>query len=306
MLWVAIAVSLSAAPVTSASHRDHEDCQQSADPDRGIAGCTHIIEARGEAARSRTIAYYNRGNAHYAKGDYDRAIADYTEAIWLDPTSPLVFNNRGKAYLGEGDLDRAIADYDEAIRLDPLSANPFNNRGKAYLGKGDYGRAIADYTEVIRLDPKNADGYRLRGIAHLYGGTPAAALADVSQASEVDPKDGYNALWLDIVGRRNHIPSRLSQTSAKLDMTAWPAPVIRMFLGQMTPAGVLAAADDPDPSKKKGRLCEASFYGGELALLTSARDEVTRLLQTAASDCPKNFDEWGAANVELKALGVTR
>jgi len=306
MLWAVVAASLTAAPVSGASQRDHADCNQAGDRDRSIAGCTRILEARGETAKSRSIAGYNRGNAYYAKGDYDRAIADYTEAIWLDPTSALVFNNRGKAYLGKGDLDRAIADYDEAIRLDPQSVNPFNNRGKAYLGKGDYGRAIVDYTEVIRLDPKNADGYRLRGVAYLYSGDVAMALADVSRASEVDPTDAYNALWVDIVGRRSNVPSRLSLAIAKIDMTAWPAPVIRMFLGQMTPAGALAAADDPDASKKKGRVCEANFYGGQLALRTRAPDEVTHLFRLAASDCPKNFDEWSAANVELKALGVAR
>jgi len=306
MLWAVVAASLATAPVSGASQRDHADCNQAADRDRSIAGCTRVLEARGETARSRAIAAYNRGNAYYAKGDYDRAIADYTETIWLDPPSAAVFNNRGKAYLGRGDLDRAIADYNEAIRLDPKSVNPFNNRGKAYLGKGDYGRAIADYAEVIRLDPRNADSYRLRGIAYLYSGNVAKALADVIRASEADPTDAYSALWVDIVGRRNNVPSRLPQAVAKIDMVAWPAPVIRMFLGQMTPADALAAADDPDAGKKKGRVCEANFYGGELALLTRAQDEVTHLFRLAASDCPKNFDEWGAANVELKALGIAR
>jgi lipoprotein NlpI len=305
LAWAVIA-SLSAAPASGASQRDRDDCNQAGDRDRSIAGCTRILEAGRETANSRAIAYYNRGNAYYAKGDNDRAIADYTESIWLDPKSALVFNNRGKAYLGKGNFDRAIADYTEAIRLDPRPVNPFNNRGKAYLGKGDYGRAIADYTEVIRLDPKNADSYRLRGIAFLYSGAVAKALSDVSQASEVDPNDAYNALWVDIVGRRNNVPSRLSQAIAKIDMTAWPAPVVRMFLGQMTPAAALAAAVDADAGKRKGQVCEVNFYSGELALRTSARDEVTRLFRLAASDCPKNYDEWGAANVELKALGIAR
>jgi hypothetical protein len=32
----------------------------------------------------------------------------------------------------------------------------------------------------------------------------------------------------------------------RIDMTKWPAPVIRLYLGQMTPDSVLAAADSPD------------------------------------------------------------
>ena len=96
----------------------------------------------------------------------------------------------------------------------------------------------------------------------------------------------------------------MAQASAQVDMTAWPAPVIRMFMGQMTPAATLAAADDPDPNKKKGQVCEANFYSGELALRTGAKDEATRLFRLAVGDCPKLYDEMAAAIAELKALGA--
>jgi lipoprotein NlpI len=75
-------------------------------------------------------------------------------------------------------------------------------------------------------------------------------------------------------------------------------------MGQITPAAVLAAADDPDASKKKGQVCEANFYSGELSLTKGSKDEATRLFRLAASDCPHSFDEWDAANAELKALGL--
>jgi lipoprotein NlpI len=71
-------------------------------------------------------------------------------------------------------------------------------------------------------------------------------------------------------------------------MAVWPAPVIRMFLGQMTPAAVLAAADDPDVNKKD-QVCDANFYGGELALRTGAKDEAARLFRLAARDLPEVY-----------------
>jgi len=197
-----------------------------------------------------------------------------------------VIQNRGTST-----RSRAITYYARAIK---------------YKAKGDNDRAIADYNEAIRLDPKDAVAYRSRALAYLYGGNPAKALADLSQASELDPKDAYHALWVDIVGQRNNVPSRLSQAIAKIDMTAWPAPVIRLFLGQMTTAVVLAAADDPIATKKKGQVCEANFYSGEFALRTGATDEATRLFRLAAGDCPRSFIEWDAANAELKALGAAR
>jgi lipoprotein NlpI len=110
-------------------------------------------------------------------------------------------------------------------------------------------------------------------------------------------------------------------------MTKWIAPVIRLYLGQLTPEAVLAAADDlnenASPERvdlgddqtvaqrelvkrgltKKGQICQANFFSGELALQRGAKDEATRLFQLALTGCSKDFIEYGGANAELKALG---
>jgi lipoprotein NlpI len=78
--------------------------------------------------------------------------------------------------------------------------------------------------------------------------------------------------------------------SAKLDMTAWPAPVVRHFMGEIDLAALLAAASDPDPVKAKGQLCEARFYGGELILLNGGKDVAERFFRLAASECPLRND----------------
>jgi lipoprotein NlpI len=283
---------------------DDMDACRRVSGEEAIAACSRAIGSGRWRGPDLAKAFNNRGTAYYAKGDYDLAIADYNEAIRLDPKYSFAYNNLGNAYRANGDYDRAVANYNAAIRLDRKSVAAYYNRASAYYGKGDKNGAIADYSEAIRLDPKSPYAYRERGLAHLYSGTLAKALADVSQASKLDQKDAYNALWVDIVGQRNNLPSRLSQAISKIDMTIWPAPMIRMFLGQMTPADVLAAADDPDAAKKKGRVCEANFYSGELALRTGAKDVATSLFRLAASECPKTFDEWLAANAELKALGA--
>jgi len=146
--------------------------------------------------------------------------------------------------------------------------------------------------------------YFARGRWYFFAGSVERALADLNQASAQEPKDAHTALWVDIVSRRNNLPSRLSQASSRIDMTVWPAPVIRLFMDQMTPAAVLTATDDPDATKKKAQVCEANFYSGELSLTKGLKDEATRLFRLVASDCPHSSDEWDAANAELKALGV--
>jgi lipoprotein NlpI len=185
-------------------------------------------------------------------------------------------------------------------------ASAHHNRGLAYRANGDHERAIADYSEAIRLVPKDADVHFDRGLAYLYDGNPAKALADALQASRLDPSDAYHAIWVDIIGHRHNVPSRLPLAIKKIDMKAWPAPVIRLFLGEMAPAAVLAAAEDRDATKKNNQVCEANFYSGEWALRTAEKDEATRLFRLAASDCPRGFIEWSAANAELKALGVAQ
>ena len=218
------------------------------------------------------------------------------------PNFAQAYDNRGSAYQAKGDIDRAIADHDEAIRLDPRYAAAYDNRGGAYQAKGDHDRAIADFDEAIRLDPKNLNAYYDRALANLYAGALPEALADLNQASALNPKSAYTALWLDIIGQRNKVPSRLSQATSQIDMAAWPAPVIRMFLDQMTPAAVLAAADNPNAATKVRQVCQANFYSGEFALRQGTKDEAARLFRLAAGDCPKTFNEWSLANAELKAL----
>jgi lipoprotein NlpI len=270
--------------------------------DVAIAACSRAIASGRYRGSNLAELYTNRGVEWRAKGDNDRAIADYTEAISLDPKYAVAYNNRGLAWSAKGDLDRAIADYDSAIQLDPKNALAYDNRGKAWKDKGNYERAIADYNEVIRLDPKYATGYFSRGRANLYAGALPKALADLNQASELNPKHVYTALWLDIVKKRSKLPSGLAEATKQIDMTKWPAPVVRLYLGQLTPEAVLDAADDPNAETKKGKVCEANFYTGELALQQGKKDEARRLFGLAAADCPKGFVEYEGAKAELQAL----
>ena len=341
-LLAATIAALAAPPALAQSQQQTDSCtsrDRALTPDLRINACTTLIQSGQERGKSLAPYYAERCRAYNEKGDYARAIEDCNAAIHIDPANVNAFLSRGAVYGGKGDADRAIADFDAATRLDPKLAGPFNNRGiaykakgdldraiaefnaairldpnrataflgrgDAYKAKGDLDRAIADYDEGIRLAPKRADNYIGRGIANLYGGAPAKALADLDQASKLDPKDAYAALWLDIVEKRSNLVSRLPQGIAQIDMTRWPAPVIRMFLGQMEAQALLAAADHANAYTKSGQVCEANFYSGVLALRQGAKDQATRLFRLAVADCPKDFIELHAANVELKTLGVT-
>ena len=165
---------------------DWNDCSQGENNDKGIRGCTSIINSGGH--KGHESAYYNRGAAYQTKGDYDRAIADYDQVIRLNPEAVRAYNNRGVAYNAKGDHHRAIADYDQAIRLNPENDKSYNNRGVTYQRKGDHDRAIADYDQAIRLNPELAKAYDNRGTAYAKKGDRGRAIADYDEAIRLGPK----------------------------------------------------------------------------------------------------------------------
>ena len=165
-------------------------------------------------------------------------------------------------------------------------------------------RAIADYSEAIGIAPKNRIYYLARGRAEMYAGMLPKALADLNQSSELEPRDPYTALWIDIVDKRSNLPSRLAEATKQIDMTKWPAPVIRLYLGQLTQEEALAAADDASPRTKQQQVCVANYYAGELALAQGKVDEAKRLFALVVADCRKASAEYAPATAELRVLGA--
>ena len=271
------------------------------------ARATSIRQSPISAKQSASIyayAYYNRSAAYRAKRDYHRALADFNEAIRLDPKIALIYADRCTAYDGTGDPDRAIADCSRALDLDPGFALAYSQRGRAFRAKGDSDHAIADYSDAIRLDPKDASAYFVRGRLNLHYGPLPKSLADLTQASALHPKDAYIALWFAIASLRSGRSEQWADATRQIDMTRWPAPLIRLYLGQAPPEAVLAAADVPDPVVRKKQVCEANLYSGELALQRGEKAEATRLLRAAAADCPKTAIEYEGAVAELKKLAL--
>ena len=303
------------------------------DSDRALTDCNEAIRIN----RNLAPAYLNRGNVYLSKSDLDHAFADFNEALRLDPKNAWAYAERGNLYKNQGDFDRALVDLNEAIRLDPGYALAHFSRGDLYKSKGDIANAMTDMNDTIRLDPNYALAYFVRGrLSYMLGNSPAAledfskaikldaneatsyfnrgvayyviggrnpdAIADFKKAGELDPKDAYAALWRELAERRNNSPSHLAEAAKQLDMTVWPAPVIRHFLGELTIEQTYGAAFDTDPKTKAAQTCEANFYSGELALLKKNKKEAQRLLKLAADQCPPSFIESTAALAELIPL----
>jgi lipoprotein NlpI len=203
-------------------------------------------------------------------------------------------------------VSNQIADYLQMVRLDAKDPDARRGHGAKDQAKSDLNQIIAYYNAAIKLDPNDDDAYFHRALANFYAGSLPKALADLNQASKLDPEYPYYALWIDIIDKRGSLPSQFTQAIANIDMNKWPAPVIQLFLGDTTPAAVLAAADDADAKTRRGQLCEANFYIGQLSLQQGAKDEAERLFRLSAADCPREFVEGASATAELQALGASR
>jgi tetratricopeptide (TPR) repeat protein len=269
------------------------------DDDRAIADYTTAVRLDPQ----NVDAFFNRGVMNKRKGDVDKAIADYTAALRVDPAMADGYFYRGLAYSEKNDLDRAIDDYTQSLRLDPSVAAVYEDRGLAYSAKDDRGRALADYETAVRVAPNLPYPYIVRGMAFLYAGPLGRARADFEKAASVDPTNAYAALLVELVDRRSHVPSRLPEAAKRLDMNAWPAPIVRLFLGQSSPAATLAAARNPNPVTERVHVCLANYYTAEYYALQGSKDDAARLYGLAAHDCPDVLQR-EPARAGLTALGV--
>jgi|RhiMethySRZTD1v2_1073278.scaffolds.fasta_scaffold33586_4 tetratricopeptide (TPR) repeat protein len=276
--------------------------QEVGDVDRALADYNTAIRLNPHYA----AAYGARADILFRKGDLDRALADHSKVIAIEPNDAAAYRKRGVIHRLKGDLGRMLADFDKAVVFDPKYSDGYYYRGFVHLAQGDLARAIADYDRAIELRPIYFNAFFERGVANLYSGSAPKALADLRQAHELHAVQPYTALWLDIVSKRANLASPLAQAIENVDMTQWPAPVVRMFLGELTAEAVLAAANHPQAQVRSEQVCEANFYIGALALQQRRKDEAIRRFRAAAGGCNKGLIEAAAANAELRALGVAR
>jgi len=264
------------------------------DFDRALQDYDEAIRLDPELAE----AHYGRGNAYNHKGDYDRAIKELDAALQLDPNLSFAYASRGAAYDEKGELDQASANYDQAIRLNPSDENTLRNRGVLYAKKSQSKLAILDFNEALRLNPNDGDALGDRGYAHFFLGEFADAQQDLARMRAYP----YPAIWLYLARARAGQPAQsdLAKDAAKLDLKAWPSPVVNLFLDKATPEAFLAAAKDKDPKKDREQHCEAYFYLGQRALIAGKQDEANKLFQKSLDTHVTTFYEYMGAQAELQ------
>lgn len=244
-------------------------CTNRANVDSRIAGCTIMIEQSRSAAAQLIKARLARAGAYFNKGDLDHAIDDYKQVIAAASIDPLSAFNR--------------------VTHDLRSHEPL---------------ALSGSDQALRRDSDRARAYRGLGIASFQAGLLEQSQDGFRRLSAIDPGNADTALWLDLARRRAGHASELASHARRLDMRHWPAPLLRLYLGEETVDGVLAAADRGGGATRRLRRCEASFFAGELMLQQNREAAAIRLIDRALAECPPGSDMRSVAGAEARVLSV--
>lgn len=215
------------------------------DVDRAIADYGQVLLVHPD----NVAAYLGRAGAYDFKGEPDRAIADCNRAIEISPERGAGAGRtcRGRAHTSKGDLELASADFNQAIQFNPKDPRPYQGRASILLARGDLEQALSSIKQAIELAPNDPYFHRWAGIAYIQDNRLSEARDDLVRAGELDRKNPYTQLWLDLLRRKMGQPSELEEASRQLDMSQWPGPIIRLFLGATTLEAVMKAADAADP-----------------------------------------------------------
>ena len=264
-----------------------------------IAACMRLIRSRRSSAQTRAQALqwhtFNRA-LHYLHAGFTRRSGNAKGAI--------------------RDLTRAmrVARSDEWSKTYSLFL-----RANLHLSQARYRQAIADASEVFRRQPQNAEAYRLRGLAHWLGRQESAARRDFDRATVADPKDLTAMLWLFTVSVRPDRRFNLGELAdaSGLDLSVWPGPVVRRFLGQIAAEEMMSAAsaepeptDTGSPPRAPVQRCQAQFFEAQFALSHDAKDEAAPWLEHVVARCRAMLSNagdwlnWLTARVELNAIKI--
>ena len=174
-----------------------------------------------------------------------------------------------------------------------------------YREKGDFDRAVQDYDQAIQVNPDNVLALNNRGFTKFLMSKFSDAGTDFSLSVDLDFKDAYLSLSLHLAranaGQAD--PDEFARNTAKLDHSIWPGPVIRLYLGRVTPEETLTLAENGVEGKtRRDRTCQAKFYVGEYLLSRGDVDTARLALQEASSICSHTFLEYDAAMSELRRI----
>jgi tetratricopeptide (TPR) repeat protein len=265
--------------------------------------------------------YFLRTEAYMRQGSYSQAITAAAAAFQAEPSEftkhswVMAYNAAGKyaealALLDQGGAGTSSAGIPHMERR--LDAMEYLAMGDTHRNMGEYKAALADYDNALTQVGVDEEAYFGRGVTALILEDYPKAIGDFTQAEQHAAETcakffrrpqpsalqcGIRATVFGHLARLKQADSSTAEFEAKVGLlviTAWPRPVLDLYLGKTSPEALLASAVTHDDK------CEAAFYAGEWLLLHAKPDEA--VFRQMESGCGKGTAEYAVAQAELKKL----
>jgi carboxyl-terminal processing protease len=329
----AMASSSSAAPP---SGKDEDICpsdSSAALADR-VAACQRLIAAASDTA-TKSTALVNLGNNLYGSHQPDEALKNYQAALAIDPKISAAYYNIGLIRSDQGRYAEARSAFDKAAELDADNGDAVYQRGVMRGNLGDFDGAVTDVERAISMKAGGGDAYSELGFLKLAQGDIDAAVkaedafvaadpaawsvaafavyylaGDMEKvADQTDrgikesPDYAYSWIWKALARRSKGdlagADAALAAGLKAIKPTDWPAPLLQFMTGKITESRLQELAAAGDTKTQAERLCETSFYRGELAYLAGDKAAARAALQVAAGSRIYYYVEYAAARGRL-------
>jgi len=170
--------------------------------------------------------------------------------------------------------------------------------------QGNHKTEVRDLSKTIELNAKSAEAYKILGNSHWRKGDFDAASRDFAKSIELKPADPYPHIFLFLTQARMGKDGKadLARFRKTQEDDKWITPVIRMYLGEITPTQCLAAAVNKDAKLDKEQKCEGYYYIGQFYLIRGKNRIAREYFEKCVATNVCNFCEYSMAKAELKRL----
>jgi len=249
-------------------------------------------------------AYLNLGSLHSQLGQFAESEKAFIEAVRINPNDPTTLNGLGVARFRLGHLEEGLKFISEAVRIFPKYTNAYINLGSFYKELGRYEESIEAYSQAIKLVPKLPHTYLSRCLNYFYLGRGESAAQDAKAYLDYTNWSGDLAQIMVITavlgyrkaGLNTEADILLSQAPKRLEVVAWPFPVIRYLKGELSAQEVINLADNND------RMTEARVYLGIDLIRQGKEAEGIAHLQWVKENGNRRFVEYPMAVAELNRI----
>ncbi|HLL76992.1 MAG TPA: tetratricopeptide repeat protein [Pyrinomonadaceae bacterium] len=272
---------------------------------RADEALVEMNEAKRLAPRDPRV-HNELGNLlHNSFGRMEEALAAYHEALRLNPNVPAVHHNIGLMLMRLGRFSEAVGPLEEALRLSPAYLNARYHLSNAYSRLGRYAEAADSWTKFLELAPDGKEALNSRAWNYAYlGGRGREAAADARSFLRIagwrDEGSQFMVLLAHLgyrqAGQDAEARAVLEECVKRCDKNAWPYPVIRHALGELSGEELLAVADSND------KKTEARTYAGMKLLLEGKGAEARAHFAWVKEYGNKRFFEYPLAVAELGRL----